>query len=57
MNGLNIQSCTTKSFKPTTPQGARVSRRLSENVLDQDFPANAPNEKWVSDMTPRVTKC
>jgi hypothetical protein len=25
-------------------------------VLDQDFTANAPNEKWVSDMTPRVIR-
>ena len=50
MHALNIESCTKKSFKPTTTQ-VDPSKQAAENVLDQDFTANAPNKKWVSDIT------
>jgi len=50
MNALNIQSCTRKSFKPTTMQ-VDPNKQAAETVLDRDFTANAPNEKWVSDIT------
>jgi putative transposase len=55
MNALNIQSCTTKSFKPTTTQ-VDPSKQAAENVLDQDFTASAPNEKWVSDIAYLATE-
>jgi len=50
MKSLDIQSCTTKMFKPTTTQ-VDPDKQAAENVLDQEFTANAPNEKWVSDIT------
>lgn len=50
MKTLNIQSCTSKTFKPTTTQ-VDPSKQAAANVLGQDFTANAPNEKWVSDIT------
>lgn len=50
MKALNIQSCTTRKFKPTTTQ-VDPSKGAADNVLDQDFSASRPNEKWVSDIT------
>ena len=50
MKALNIQSCVTRKFKPTTTQ-IDASKRAADNVLDQNFSASKPNEKWVSDIT------
>ena len=50
MKALNIQSCVTRKFKPTTTR-IDPSKRAAENVLDQNFSASKPNEKWVSDIT------
>jgi putative transposase len=50
MKALNIQSCATRKFKPTTTR-IDPSKRAAGNVLDQDFSASKPNEKWVSDIT------
>ena len=37
-------------FKPTTPQ-ADPAKAPAPNVLDQDFHADRPNQKWVTDIT------
>lgn len=50
MKSLNIQSCTVRKFKPTTTR-VDPAKRAADNVLDQDFTASRPNEKWVSDIT------
>jgi putative transposase len=42
-----------KSWKRTTKAG---SRKASDNLLNPDFVAMAPNEKWVSDITYVFTK-
>jgi hypothetical protein len=39
-----------KAFRPTTTQVA-PSKRPAANVLDQEFTATAPNQKWVTDIT------
>jgi len=50
MKALNIQSCVTRKFTPTTTR-IDPGNRVADNVLDQDFNASRPNEKWVSDIT------
>jgi putative transposase len=34
-----------KQYKPTTPQ------HVAENILNREFTAEKPNEKWVTDVT------
>ena len=31
--------------------GARVAHTMANNILDRNFTANAPNQKWVADFT------
>ena len=50
MRELGLKSCVCKRFKPTTTQ-ADPSKRPAENILDRDFTAEAPNRKWVTDIT------
>lgn len=50
MKALNIKSCITPKFRPTTTR-IDPSKRAADNVLDQTFSASRPNEKWVSDIT------
>jgi putative transposase len=50
MRELGLKSRVCKRFKPTTTQ-ADPSKRPAENVLDRDFTAEAPNRKWVTDIT------
>lgn len=50
MRELGLQSRICKAFRPTTTQ-ADPSRRPAQNLLNQDFSANAPNSKWVTDIT------
>lgn len=56
MKDLGLKSCVTSKFKPTTTVGD-PAKKLAPNVLDQDFKASSPNQKWVSDITylPTVT--
>ena len=50
MRELGLKSRVYKAFKPTTTQ-ADPSKRPAENLLQQDFAADRPNEKWVTDIT------
>jgi putative transposase len=50
MREMGLQSRVVKGFRPTTTQ-ADPARQAAENKLDQDFTAQAPNRKWVTDIT------
>ena len=39
-----------KAFRPTTTQ-VDPSKRPAANILDREFIATAPNQKWVTDIT------
>jgi putative transposase len=50
MRDIGLKSRVPKSFIPTTTQ-VDPSRAPAPNTLDQDFTADAPNRKWVADIT------
>ncbi len=50
MRELGLKSRVSKSFTPTTTQ-ADPSKKPAENKLDRNFTADAPNRKWVTDIT------
>jgi len=50
MRQLGLQSRVCKPFKPMTTQ-CDPSKRPALNLLDQDFQADEPNRKWVTDIT------
>lgn len=50
MKALGLRSRVSKAFVPTTTQ-VDPNKRPAENLLDQDFTADAPNRKWVADIT------
>jgi len=50
MRELGLKSCVSKRFTPTTTQ-ADPTKPPAENTLDRDFTADAPNRKWVTDIT------
>ena len=50
MRELGIKSNVSKSFKPTTTI-ADPSKQPAENKLNRNFTAEAPNRKWVTDIT------
>jgi putative transposase len=50
MRELGLKSRVSKSFTPTTTQ-ADPSKSPAENKLDRNFTADAPNRKWVTDIT------
>jgi len=50
MQELGLKSRVSKGFKPTTTQ-ADPTKEPAENKLDRDFTADAPNRKWVTDIT------
>jgi putative transposase len=50
MRELGLKSRVSKSFTPTTTK-SDPSKRPAENKLDRDFTAEAPNRKWVTDIT------
>lgn len=52
--GIRSKICR-KSFRPTTTQ-VDPSKRPAANVLDRDFTATAPNQKWVTDITYLATE-
>jgi putative transposase len=47
---LGLKSRVTKAFRPTTTK-ADPTKRPAPNVLNRDFAADAPNRKWVTDIT------
>ena len=50
MRELGLASRVRKNFQPTTTQ-ADPTKQPAPNTLDQDFTADAPNRKWVTDIT------
>ena len=50
MRELGLKSKVHKAFTPMTTT-SDPSKRPAENLLDQDFTANGPNQKWVTDIT------
>lgn len=50
MNEMGLKSRVSKKFKPTTTV-TDPSKRPAPNLLDQSFEAEAPNRKWVTDIT------
>jgi putative transposase len=50
MRELGLESRVRKRFTPTTTQ-TDPTKRPAENTLDRDFAAEAPNRKWVTDIT------
>lgn len=47
--GIGIRSITKKKYKPTS--NSKHSLPVFENLLQRDFHAEKPNEKWVTDIT------
>jgi putative transposase len=50
MREMGLKSRVSKAFTPTTTQ-ADPSKQPAPNVLDRDFTATKPNQKWVTDIT------
>ena len=50
MRQAEIRSKTVKKFVPTTTDSTHALP-VAENVLDRNFKADAPNRKWVADIT------
>jgi putative transposase len=50
MREMGLTSRVVKHFTPTTTQ-ADPSKQPAENRLNRDFTAEAPNRKWVTDIT------
>jgi putative transposase len=50
MQEMSLASKVVQAFQPTTTQ-ADPTKQPAENKLAQDFTAEAPNRKWVTDIT------
>lgn len=50
MREMGLKSRIRKKFKPKTTQ-VDPSKQPAKNLLDQVFTAEAPNQKWVTDIT------
>ena len=50
MRELGLTSRVCKAFKPATTQ-ADPNKRPAANLLEQDFTAERPNQKWFTDIT------
>lgn len=50
MREMGLRSRVSKAFKPTTTE-SDPTKQPAPNVLDRDFTARRPNEKWVTDIT------
>jgi putative transposase len=50
MKEMGLKSCVSKKFKPTTTV-SDPTKKPAPNILDQNFDATAPNQKWVADIT------
>jgi putative transposase len=47
--GQGLRAKAAKKFKATT--GSNHGQPAAPNLLNQDFSADAPNQKWVCDIT------
>lgn len=56
MREMGLKSRVCKRFNPTTTQ-TDPTKQPAENTLDRDFTADAPNRKWVTDITYLATAC
>jgi putative transposase len=50
MREMGLKSRVCKRFTPTTTQ-SDPTKQPADNTLDRDFTADAPNRKWVTDIT------
>jgi putative transposase len=50
MREMGLKSRVSKGFTPSTTQ-ADPSKQAAPNLLDRDFDATRPNQKWVTDIT------
>jgi putative transposase len=50
MKEMKLKSRVSKRFKPTTTI-TDPSKKPADNILNQDFKADGPNQKWVTDIT------
>jgi putative transposase len=50
MREIGLKSRVSRKFKPTTTV-VDPTKRPAANVLNQDFSTDAPNRKWVTDIT------
>ena len=50
MQEMGLRSRVSKKFKPATTQ-VDPSKQPAPNLLEQQFTATAPNQKWVADIT------
>jgi len=50
MKEMNLKSRVSKRFRPTTTIND-PSKKPADNILNQVFEADAPNQKWVTDIT------
>ena len=50
MKRLGIQSCVCKKYKPKTTE-QDPAQKPAANILNQDFHADHPDQKWVTDIT------
>jgi len=50
MKEMGLNSRVRKRFTPTTTK-ADPSQRPAPNIMDRDFDAERPNQKWVTDIT------
>jgi len=50
MREMKLKSRVSKRFKPTTTI-TDPSKKPADNILNQDFKADGPNQKWVTDIT------
>jgi len=50
MREMGLKSRVSKAFTPTTTQ-ADPTQQPAPNTLDRDFTADAPDRKWVTDIT------
>lgn len=56
MRELGVKSRVSRKFKPTTTK-TDPDKQPAENVLAQEFIADAPNQKWAADITYLPTHC
>jgi len=49
LNALNLKAKTKRKFKATTDSAHKYP--VAPNLLNRDFTATAPNQKWVGDIT------
>jgi len=51
MREIGLKSRVCKRFKPPTTTQSDPTKQPAKNKLDRDFTADAPNRKWVTDIT------